>query len=141
MPGLGGCGFIYRWSCTPRVGPWRVACNHGAQGVLFATWRSYPPRGPSPNLPWFSCVYLFLTRFSGAILEVFWCSKRVMQHIAEKISTSTFQRYKFCTNQSSNGRVMAPGSWGAGAIFLCFSGEDSGQTGEATDEPRVACRS
>jgi hypothetical protein len=33
---------------------------------------------------------------------------------------------------------MAPGSRGAGAIFVHFSGEDSGQTGEATGEPRVA---
>jgi hypothetical protein len=36
---------------------------------------------------------------------------------------------------------MTPGSWGAGAVFACFSGEDSGQTGEATGEPRVARRS
>jgi hypothetical protein len=36
---------------------------------------------------------------------------------------------------------MAPGSWGAGAIFVHFSGKDSGQTGEATGEPRVARRS
>ena len=36
---------------------------------------------------------------------------------------------------------MVPGSWDAGAIFSCFFGEDSGQTGEATGEPRVArCR-
>jgi hypothetical protein len=33
---------------------------------------------------------------------------------------------------------MAPGSRGAGTVFSCFSGEDSGQTGEATGEPRVA---
>jgi hypothetical protein len=36
---------------------------------------------------------------------------------------------------------MAPGSWGAGVVFVRFSGEDSGQTGGATGEPRVACRS
>jgi hypothetical protein len=36
---------------------------------------------------------------------------------------------------------MAPGSWGAGAVFVRFSGEDSGQTGEATGEQRVARRS
>uniref|UniRef100_A0A2N9F524 Uncharacterized protein n=1 Tax=Fagus sylvatica TaxID=28930 RepID=A0A2N9F524_FAGSY len=35
-------------------------------------------------------------------------------------------------------RVMAPGSRGAGAVFARFSGEDSGQTGEATGEPRVS---
>uniref|UniRef100_A0A2N9HR99 Uncharacterized protein n=1 Tax=Fagus sylvatica TaxID=28930 RepID=A0A2N9HR99_FAGSY len=44
-------------------------------------------------------------------------------------------------NRSLDGRVMTPGSRGAGAIFACFSGEDSGQTGEATGEPRVARRS
>uniref|UniRef100_A0A2N9FBL8 Uncharacterized protein n=1 Tax=Fagus sylvatica TaxID=28930 RepID=A0A2N9FBL8_FAGSY len=44
-------------------------------------------------------------------------------------------------NQSSDGRVMTPGSRGAGAVFACFSGEDSGQTGDATGEPRVARRS
>jgi hypothetical protein len=36
---------------------------------------------------------------------------------------------------------MAPESRGAGAVFVCFSGEDSGQTGDATGEPRVARRS
>jgi hypothetical protein len=36
---------------------------------------------------------------------------------------------------------MAPGSRGSEVIFACFSGEDSGQTGEATGEPRVARRS
>ena len=33
---------------------------------------------------------------------------------------------------------MAPGIWGVGAVFLHFSGENSGQTGEATGKPRVA---
>uniref|UniRef100_A0A2N9FBU0 Uncharacterized protein n=1 Tax=Fagus sylvatica TaxID=28930 RepID=A0A2N9FBU0_FAGSY len=32
---------------------------------------------------------------------------------------------------------MAPGSRGAGAIFVCFSGEDSGQTGDVFGGPRV----
>uniref|UniRef100_A0A2N9FRD0 Nuclease HARBI1 n=1 Tax=Fagus sylvatica TaxID=28930 RepID=A0A2N9FRD0_FAGSY len=64
-----------------------------------------------------------------------------MQHIVGKLSTSTFQRYKVCVNRSSDERVMAPGSRGAGAVFVCFSGEDSGQTGDATGEPRVARRS
>jgi hypothetical protein len=36
---------------------------------------------------------------------------------------------------------MTPGSRGAGAVFVCFSGEDSGQTGDAFSEPRVPCRS
>ena len=33
---------------------------------------------------------------------------------------STFQRYKVRTNRSSDGRVMAPGSWGVGAVFHVF---------------------
>jgi hypothetical protein len=36
---------------------------------------------------------------------------------------------------------MAPGSQGAGAVFSCFSGEDSGQMGDATGELRVPRRS
>jgi hypothetical protein len=36
---------------------------------------------------------------------------------------------------------MAPGSRGVGAVFACFSGEDSGQTGDAIGEPRVPRRS
>jgi hypothetical protein len=61
-----------------------------------------------------------------------------MKHIVGKLSMSTFQRYKFCMNQSLDEKVMAPRSRGAGAIFSCFSSEDSGQTGEATGQPRVA---
>ena len=44
-------------------------------------------------------------------------------------------------NRSLDERVMAPGSRGAGAVFVCFSGEDSGQSGDATGEPRVPRRS
>ena len=44
-------------------------------------------------------------------------------------------------NRILDGRVMTPRSRGAGAVFSCFSGEDSGQMGEATGEPRVAPRS
>uniref|UniRef100_A0A2N9IU34 Uncharacterized protein n=1 Tax=Fagus sylvatica TaxID=28930 RepID=A0A2N9IU34_FAGSY len=64
-----------------------------------------------------------------------------MQHISGKLSTSSFQRYKVCANRSSDERVMAPGSRGVGAVFVHFSGEDSGQTGDAIGEPRVPRRS
>jgi hypothetical protein len=64
-----------------------------------------------------------------------------MHHIFGKLSTSTFQQCKVCANRSSDERVTAPGSWGAGAVFSRFSDEDSSQTGEATGEPRVARRS
>jgi hypothetical protein len=36
---------------------------------------------------------------------------------------------------------MAPGSRGVGAVFVRFSDEDSGQTGDAIGEPRVLRRS
>jgi hypothetical protein len=36
---------------------------------------------------------------------------------------------------------MALGSRGTGAVFVCFSGEDSGQKGDAFGEPRVPCLS
>ena len=92
---------------------------------------------PPPNPPRFSCAYPFLIQFFRAVLEVFRCSKRVMQHIVGKLSTSSFQWYKFCVNRSSDEGVMALESRGARAIFVCFSCEDSGQTGDASGEPRV----
>ena len=123
----------------------RLARHHGARCMMVAREVCSPPRGdlirhaaPPPNPPRFSCAYCFLTRFLGAILEAFWCSKWVMQHIFGKLMTSTFQWYNICVNRSSEERVMALGSWGVGAVFSCFSGEDSGQTGEATIEPRVS---
>uniref|UniRef100_A0A2N9GXH5 Uncharacterized protein n=1 Tax=Fagus sylvatica TaxID=28930 RepID=A0A2N9GXH5_FAGSY len=64
-----------------------------------------------------------------------------MRHIFRKFVKSTFQRYKVCVNRSSDGRVMALGSRGVGAVFSCFSGEDSNQMGDATGEPRAAFRS
>uniref|UniRef100_A0A2N9HY70 Uncharacterized protein n=1 Tax=Fagus sylvatica TaxID=28930 RepID=A0A2N9HY70_FAGSY len=83
----------------------------------------------------------FFIRFSGAVLEVFRNSKWVMRHIVGKLSTSSFQRYKVCANRSSDEGVMAPGSRGVGAVFVHFSDEDSGQTGDAIGEPRVPRRS
>uniref|UniRef100_A0A2N9H6A7 Uncharacterized protein n=1 Tax=Fagus sylvatica TaxID=28930 RepID=A0A2N9H6A7_FAGSY len=64
-----------------------------------------------------------------------------MRHIVGKLSTSSFQRYKVCTNRSSDEGVMAPGSRGIGAVFVHSSGEDSDQTGDAFGEPRVPRRS
>jgi hypothetical protein len=84
---------------------------------------------------------LFLTRFSRAVLEVFWNSKWVMQHIDGKLSTSSFQRYEVCMNRSSDERVMAPESRGIGAAFVHLSGEDSDQMGDAFGKPRVPRRS
>ena len=96
-----------------------------------------PRQPPTKSSSVFACI-----PFSDPIFEgrfgAFWCSKWVMHHIVGKISTSTFRRYKVCTNRSSDERVMAPGNRGTGVVFVCFSGEDSCQTGDATGEPRVA---
>ena len=95
----------------------------------------------SSNLPRFPRAYPFLTQFLRPVLGVFRNSKWVMQHIVGKHSTSSFQRYKVYMNRSSDERVMAPGSRGVRAVFMHFSDEDSGQTGNAIGEPRVPRRS
>jgi hypothetical protein len=118
---------------------WRMMmpCEPCSCHVVVLSFHASPPL----NLPRFSRTYPFLIRFSRAVLKVFRNSKWVRQHIVKKLSMSTFQWYKFYMNRSLDERVMAPGSRGAEAVFACFSGEDSGQTGEATGEPRVARRS
>jgi hypothetical protein len=64
-----------------------------------------------------------------------------MQGTVGNLEKYNFQRYKDFMNRSSDGKVMAPGNWGVGAIFLHFTSEDSGQTGDDTGKPRVATRS
>jgi hypothetical protein len=61
-----------------------------------------------------------------------------MRHTVGKLVESTLQRYKISMNRSLDGKFMALGSQGVGAVFSYFSGKDFGQTGEATGEPRVA---
>jgi hypothetical protein len=141
MGGGGGVGLFI-------AGVARLVWDHGMRRVTIPREFVPLPRGdlirhaaPPTNPPQFSRAYPFLARFSGAILEAFWYSKQVMQHIVGNLSMSTFQRYKVYANRSSDERVMAPGSRGAEAVFSCFSDEDSSQTGEATGEPRVARRS
>ena len=137
----GGYGFIYRGACTRGAPPLHAAHDDGAPRVR-------PPRGglilPRQHLSESSSVFVrvsFFDRFSRAVLGVFRNSKWIMQHIFGKLLTSSFQRYKVWANRSSDERVMAPGSWGVGAVFVHFSDEDSGQTGGALGEPRVPCRS
>ena len=64
-----------------------------------------------------------------------------MRGIVGKFEKSSFQQYQVRANRSSDGKVMAPGSRGVRAVFLCFYSEDSGQTGDVTGESRVARRS
>uniref|UniRef100_A0A2N9EU08 Uncharacterized protein n=1 Tax=Fagus sylvatica TaxID=28930 RepID=A0A2N9EU08_FAGSY len=107
-------------------------------GVFDATRLRWIMRAGSGS-PRLACRHPRKSR--GAVLDFFRNSKWVMQHIAGKLSMSSFQRYKFYANRSSDERVMAPGSRGFGAIFVYFSGEDSDQTGDAIGEPRVPRRS
>ena len=58
-----------------------------------------------------------------------------------KLEMSSFQKYQVCSNRSSDGEVMALGSRGLCVVFLCFSGEDFGQTSDVIGEPRVVHRS
>ena len=74
-------------------------------------------------------------------MGAFWCSKWVIRDTVGNIYKYTFQRYKVCMNRSSDRKVMALGSREVRAVFLRFSGEYSGQMGDATGEPRVASRS
>ena len=92
---------------------------------------------PLANPPRFVCLYSFLTGFSRQILGAFYCSKWVMRGTVGNLEKSTFQQYTVCTNWSSDEKVMAPESQGIGAVFSPFFDEDSGQTREATGEPRV----
>uniref|UniRef100_A0A2N9ID52 Uncharacterized protein n=1 Tax=Fagus sylvatica TaxID=28930 RepID=A0A2N9ID52_FAGSY len=91
-----------------------MARDDAAQVVQLAMWQSYPPRNPSTE----SSLVFLRVFFSDLIFEG-----------------------SFGCLLSLDERVMTLRSQGAGAIFACFSGEDSGQTGEATWEPRVARRS
>jgi hypothetical protein len=137
----GGRGLIYRGACTPGAPSLRAARDDGATRVRLPRGVLIHPRQQLLESSSVSVRVSFLTRFSRAVLEVFQNSKWVMQHISGKLSASSFQQYKACSNRSSEERVMAPGSRGVGAIFVHFSGEDSGQTGDAIGEPRVPHRS
>ena len=124
-------------ACTRGTPPLRAARDDGAPRVR-------PPRGslilPRQHLSESSSVFVrvsFFDRFSRAVLGVFRNSKWIMQHIVRKLSTFSFQRYKVCANRNSDERVMTPRSRGVGAVFVHFSDEDSGQTGDVLGEPRV----
>ena len=137
----GGCGWFYRGAGTPRAASCRAARDDAARGVCLPHGDLIPPR---QHLSESSLVFVrvsFFDQFSRAVLGVFRNSNGVMQHIFGKLLTSSFQRYKVCANQSSDERVMAPRSRGIGAVFVHFSDEDSGQTGDAFGEPRVPRRS
>ena len=107
-----------------------------------------PPRGdlilhasPYPNLPRFSCTYPFLTDFQGQ----FWGSFGT-QNGSSSISSESSRRrlsndIKFTRIGVRMRELWLPEVGGVGAVSVCFSGEDSGQTGEVLGEPRVPCRS
>uniref|UniRef100_A0A2N9HLB0 Uncharacterized protein n=1 Tax=Fagus sylvatica TaxID=28930 RepID=A0A2N9HLB0_FAGSY len=103
-----------------------------------ATWQSYPstPAAPS-NPPRFPCAYPFLSDFRGQ----FWRSSGTQNGScgisSGKLSTSSFQRYKVCTNRSSDERSYGSRKSGYRSCFYVHSsGEDSGQTGDASSANR-----
>ena len=119
----------------------RAARDVGAPRVCLPCGILILPRQHLSESSSFSVLVSFFDQFSRAVLGVFRHSKWVMQHIVGKLSTFSFQRYKVCMNRSLDERVMAPGSWGIGAVFVHYSDEDSGQTGDVLGEPRVPRRS
>ena len=137
----GGRGLIYRTACTRGAQTLRAARDDGTPRVHLPRGGLILPRQHLSESSSVSVLVSFFDQFSRAVLGVFRNSKWVMQHIFVKLSMCSFQRYKVYTNRSSDERVMAPGSWGVGAVFVHFSDEDSGQTGGALGEPRVPRRS
>ena len=87
------------------------------------------------------CMYNLLPAFLRQLLEIFWCPKWIMCGTVGKLKKSNFKRYQVCANRSLDRKIMALGSRGVRDVFLCFSGEDSNQTGDITGEPRVILRS
>ena len=108
--------------------------------MLRDTWQSYLPHGTFSKSSSIrvSVQFFFLIQFSRPLLGSFRYSKWIMCGTFRKLEKYNFQRYQVCANRSSDKKVMALGSRGVGAVFMRFSGEDSGQTREATGELRVA---
>ena len=109
--------------------------------MLRDTWQSYLPHGTFSKSSSIrvSVQFFFLIQFSRPLLGSFRYSKWIMCGTFRKLEKYNFQRYQVCANRSSDKKVMALESRGVQLVFLCFSGEDFGQTGDVTGEPRVAC--
>ena len=75
-----------------------------------------PPRSYLFGSKFMTAFYHF---FSGKLLEVFRCPKYVMLGTVGNLKMSSFQWYPI--NRSLDEKVMAPGSKGVQAVFLCFS--------------------
>ena len=134
----GGRGWFYRRACTPRASPSR-AVRYGPTQVPRGTLILHA--SPPLNLPRFSCAYPFLTRFLGQ----FWRPSGA-QNGSCSISSESSQRLLSNDIKFARIKVRTRELWlpevGLPELFLCvFSGEDSGRTGDAIDEPRVARRS
>uniref|UniRef100_A0A2N9H2Z2 Uncharacterized protein n=1 Tax=Fagus sylvatica TaxID=28930 RepID=A0A2N9H2Z2_FAGSY len=136
MRGGGGSVFIENRA--------RLGARHDARAAR-DWWRASRARLPRPAVLESSSILVRVSFFDPIFEGQFWRSSGTQngscRHIVGKLSTSSFQRYKVCANRSSDEGVMAPGSRGVGAVFVHFSGEDSGQTGDAIGEPRVPRRS
>ena len=135
----GGRGLIYRTACTRGAPPLRAARDDGVPRVRLPSGGLLLPRQHLSESSSVSVRVSFFDRFSRAVLGVFRNLKWVMQHIVGNLSTFSFQRYKVCANRSSD-EPRVPRRI-VGAVFVHFSDEDSGQTGDALGEPRVPRRS
>uniref|UniRef100_A0A2N9FCQ9 Uncharacterized protein n=1 Tax=Fagus sylvatica TaxID=28930 RepID=A0A2N9FCQ9_FAGSY len=133
------------------VARFRAASCHAARGeamrgVLPATWRSSLPCSPSiksssilARVPFFDLI--FGEAFGGLLVVKMGHAAYLWKGSRRLLSKEFVHESEFYTNRSSDRRVMAPGSRGVGAVFSCFSDEDSGQIRDASGEPRVVSRS
>uniref|UniRef100_A0A2N9GKH0 Uncharacterized protein n=1 Tax=Fagus sylvatica TaxID=28930 RepID=A0A2N9GKH0_FAGSY len=127
----------------------RRARHHGARRVMMArlactchvailSFHASPPPESSSifvRVPFFDPI--FEGSFGG--LPVFKMGHAA--YLRKALDVLLSNGIKFARIGVRTRRVMAPGSRGTGAVFVCFSGEDSGQTGDAFGEPRVPRRS
>uniref|UniRef100_A0A2N9ICD8 Uncharacterized protein n=1 Tax=Fagus sylvatica TaxID=28930 RepID=A0A2N9ICD8_FAGSY len=112
----GRVGFIEnraRLACTPCA---RMTCPaaHDGPRELWYCHVANPPRSSAQRRTRILFYPIFGGSFGG-LLEL------KLGHAAYRrkaLSTSSFQRYKVCTNRSSDEGVMAPGSRGIGAVFV-----------------------
>uniref|UniRef100_A0A2N9EXW6 Uncharacterized protein n=1 Tax=Fagus sylvatica TaxID=28930 RepID=A0A2N9EXW6_FAGSY len=120
----------------------RAAHDGPARVVVLPRGSLILPRQPPSNPPRFSRARtLFDPIFEGSFGGLSGTQNGSCRHIVGKLSTSSFQRYKVLQIGVRTRELWLP-EVGVSELFLCtFSGEDSGQTGDAIGEPRVPRRS
>uniref|UniRef100_A0A2N9FC89 Uncharacterized protein n=1 Tax=Fagus sylvatica TaxID=28930 RepID=A0A2N9FC89_FAGSY len=139
----GGWSYLEEGRARLARHPCHAPRDDAVRRVVPATWQSYPstPAASSES----SSISVRVSFFDPIFEGQFWRSSGT-QNGSCSISSESSRRplsngIKFAQIGVRTRGVMAPGSRGVGAVFVHFSGEDSGQTGDAIGEPRVPRRS